>query len=295
MKVQLANSPVSWGVDYADNAKNPPWPGVLTEIAKVGYRCTELGPYGYLPTDAVVLKRELAQRGLSLIAGFIFQPLDEPTEANQILELAKKTVTLLSAVGGKYLVTIDKICTPRMSTAGRRDLARRLDDRRFRHMADLIERIADMALAHGVMPVIHQHAGTYIEFEDELERLLAALDAAKVGICLDTGHMSYAGIDPLAFYQHHAARVKYLHFKDVDPAVHARALADKTPFIDAVAARIFCPLGKGVVKWTELAKLLAKTGYDGAATIEQDVDPTATLGSAKDAEISLAFLRSVGF
>ena len=74
MKVKLANAPVSWGVDYPDAPGNPPWPRVMSEIAAAGYAYTELGPYGYYPTDPEALRAELAKRRLTIVAGFLFQP-----------------------------------------------------------------------------------------------------------------------------------------------------------------------------------------------------------------------------
>lgn len=293
--IKLANAPVSWGVDYADDPKNPAWRSVMDEIAKAGYGHTELGPYGYYPTDPAQLSAEFAGRGLKVVAGFVFQPLHDPAQAERVLSVARSTVDLLSAVGGDRLVTIDHISEERMATAGRADLAERLDDRRFRHMIDLIDRIADMALRRGVTPVIHQHAGCYIEFEDELDRVLDALDPDKVGICVDTGHMAYAGIDPVAYYRRHTRRTKYFHFKDIDREVHRRVLAEKVPFLDAVAQKIFCPMGRGVVDWPALAGAIGESGYSGAATIEQDIDPTVSLDPLGDARASLAYLRSVGF
>lgn len=295
MAINLANAPVSWGVDYADDPKNPPWARVMSEIAEAGYAHTELGPYGYYPTDPQALQAEFAKRGLTVTAGFVFQPLHDPAKAEAVMDVALRTVDLLSAVGGRYLVTIDHISEARMATAGRADLAPRLEARLRGHMVDLIGRIADMALEKGVTPVIHQHAGCYIEYEDEFEALLARLDPARVGICLDTGHMAYAGIDPIAFYGRHAARVKYFHFKDIDRAVHARVLRERIPFLTAVEQKVFCPLGRGVVDWPRLAEVLRRHGYGGAATIEQDIDPTISLHPIEDAKASLAYLRAAGF
>ena len=291
----LANAPVSWGVDYADDPKNPSWSTVMSEIAEAGYAHTELGPYGYYPTDPERLAQEFSKRGLKVTAGFVFQVLHEPAMKDAVLAVARRTIELLSAVGGSRLVTIDHISDERMATAGRADLARRLDRPRFRHMIDLIDQIADLALERGVTPVIHQHAGCYIEFEDELERTMQALDPAKVGICIDTGHMAYAGIDPVAFYKANAARTQYFHFKDIDRETHRRVLAEKVPFLDAVAQKIFCPMGKGVVDWPALAAAVRDRGYAGAATVEQDIDPAVSLTPLADAKASLAYLRSVGF
>ena len=295
MKVRLGNSPVSWGVDYADDPKNPSWMTVLDGIAAAGYLRTELGPYGYLPTDSMSLRAELDKRGLSLTAGVLFQPLNDPSKAESITALAKQNIDLLSTVGGRHLVMIDMLCEPRMSTAGRRDLAERLEPSRFRHMLDLFNRIADLALGKGLVPVIHPHAGTYIEFEDEIEGVLAKLDSKKIGLCIDTGHLAYAGIDLLSFYRRHANQVKYMHLKDINPAAHAEALRNRKSFYTAVADRIFCPLGQGIVKWREFAAALDERGYDGAATVEQDVNPEKTADSLQNSANSLRFLRSVGF
>ena len=295
MQVKLANAPVSWGVDYADHPENPPWPRVMSEIREAGYRYTELGPYGYYPTDPDRLREEFAARGLTVVAGLVFEALHERSKRDAILASVEPTLRLLSAVGGKQLFIIDRISPERIATAGRRDARTRLDAPRFRAMIDLIEAIAGLALGFGVQSVIHQHAGCYIEYEDELESVLAALDPAKVGLCLDTGHMTYAGIDPIAFYRRHIARVWYLHFKDIDPAVHARVLREKISFHGAIEAKIFVPLGKGIVRWPELAQALAVGGYGGAATVEQDIDPATSFTPLQDAKASLAFLRSVGF
>ncbi len=295
MHIKLGNAPVSWGVDYADDPKNPPWQKVMNEIADAGYRYTELGPCGYYPTDPVVLCAEFEKRGLSVVAGFVFQPLHDPARENEVLDVARRTLGLLAAVGGRHLVTIDHISEERMATAGRRDRAARLDPARRRHMVSLIDRIADLALAQGITPVIHQHAGCYIEFEDEFEDLLAQLDPKRIGICIDTGHMAYAGIDPLRFFERHRPRVHYFHFKDIDRAVHARVLAQGVPFLQAIEQKIFCPLGSGVVDWKAAAALLKRLGYEGAATIEQDIDPTISKDPLDDARKSLAYLRSVGF
>lgn len=295
MHIKLANAPVSWGVDYAEDPKNPPWQKVMNEIGQAGYRYTELGPYGYYPTDPMILRDEFKKRGLEVVAGFVFQPLHDPRQQQAVLDVARRTIDLLAAVGGRHLVTIDHISEERMATAGRRDLAVKLDQPRCDHMAGLIDKIADLALAQGITPVIHQHAGCYIEFEDEFEQLLQRLDPKRIGICIDTGHMAYAGIDPLAFFRRHGSRVKYFHFKDIDHAVHAKVLANATPFLQAIEQKIFCPLGSGVVDWNATASLLKKAGYQGAATIEQDIDPTISKNPLDDARKSLAYLSSVGF
>ena len=278
-----------------DDPKNPDWQLVMSQIAEAGFRYTELGPYGYYPTDVERLPEEFRARGLSVVAGFIFQPLHVPSAEKQVLEIAEKTCSLLSVVGGRHLVVIDHISPERMETAGDQNSAISLDDYRFKYMIDLICQLAQVALRHGVIPVIHQHAGCYIEFEPELEQVLSELDPDQVGICVDTGHMAYAGIDAVAFYKRHHERVKYFHFKDIDRQVHRQAIEDKVSFLDAVSQNIFCPLGRGVTDWPALRDALEKHNFKGYATIEQDRDPTVSFDALSNARDSLKYLRSIDF
>lgn len=295
MTIKLANAPVSWGVDYPNDAKNPPWPKVMSEIAEAGFAYTELGPYGYYPPDPVRLMEEFNRRGLTVTAAFVFQELHDPSKRDHVLGVAEKTIRLLSAIGGRHLVTIDHISKSRMATAGRPDKAERLDRIRQRHMIDMIRRIAELAHSFGIEPVIHQHAGCYIEFEPEVEAILDRIPKSEVGLCLDTGHMAYAGIDPVAFYRSHASRVHYFHFKDIDPKIHHDVVSNSIPFLDAVAMKVFCPMGRGVVDWKAMAIETQRNSYEGAATIEQDIDPLISLKPIEDARASLVYLRSVGF
>lgn len=128
-----------------------------------------------------------------------------------------------------------------------------------------------------------------------IEAVLNRLEPSRVSICIDTGHMAYAGIDPIDFYRRHAERVKYFHFKDINPTIHQHVLSERIPFLTAVERKVFCPLGQGMVDWQELAKAMHETGYAGAATIEQDIDPAVSLSPLEDAKASLDYLRSVGF
>lgn len=295
MTIDLANSPCSWGVDYADHPDNPPWSRVFDEIASAGYAHAEMGPVGFVPLTGSDLRTFFDDRGLRCVAGFIFEPLHEPTAEAAVLEQVRRTLDSLAAVGARWLVTIDHLDEQRTVTAGNAEAAVRLDPVRFEHMVGLIDRIADMALERGVVPVIHQHVGTFIEFADEIDGLLERLEPERVGVCVDTGHMSYAGIDPVEFFTSHGDRARYLHFKDVDASVLERVVAEGAPFLEAVRQNVFTPVGRGMVDWERLANEVQSTGYDGAATVEQDIDPTMPVDPKRSAVESLEFLRSVGF
>jgi inosose dehydratase len=290
--LRLANAPVSWGVEDPSDPSTPRWPGVLSDIAGAGFAGTELGPLGYLPEDPVTLRRELDERGLELVGGYVFEPLHTEAAAARALELARRTCALVSAAGGVLLVIIPGFTPEREPTAGRRAAAPALSEAGWDTMVEALAEIARVAREeHGLIGVVHPHAGGYVEFEDEIERLV---DATDLPLCIDTGHCAYAGIDPVALYRRLADRVAYFHLKDVDPERLERALERELGFEEAVGERVFCPLGGGVVDFAGLAAALTEHGFVGWATVEQDRLPTDSTTPAADAAASLAHLREVG-
>jgi inosose dehydratase len=137
-------------------------------------------------------------------------------------------------------------------------------------MIDLIERIAAIADEHGLTPAVHPHAGSYIEFADEIDKLL---DDTGMPLCLDTGHAAYAGINPEQAIASYASRLAHVHLKDTDPCVLDRVRLEHLDFWQAISAGVFCPLGTGLVKFPHVVCALRDAGYDGYATIEQDRVP----------------------
>jgi inosose dehydratase len=275
---KLATGPVSWGVDFADAPGNPPWELVLDEIAASGVSALELGPVGYLPEDPDELREALDARGLTAVGSFVFDDFHDPARAPHVLAAARRACRWIAAAGGSVLVVIDRPGAERAATAGRSDAARRLEGRDWTAMVDVIRHAAAIAEDHGLRPAFHPHAGSFVEFEDEIERLL---DDSTVGLCLDTGHAAYAGIEPDRAVVAYRPRLAHVHLKDVRGDVRDRGLG----FWEAITAGVFCPLGEGVV---DLPAVLEALGaYDGYATIEQDRVP----GSGSPADDLAASLR----
>lgn len=293
--MRLATGPVSWGVDFADSAGNPPWNEVLDGVGRAGFAWTELGPLGYLPEDPERLLEALARRDLQVAGSFIFEPLHDGLRLAEVLETTRRTCGLIAGAGGRYLVVIDLVQPSRVATAGRSRVAPRLPPRGRETLLNGIRSVAQIAREEfGLLPVYHPHVGTWVEFEDEIEWLLDALDPQAVQLCIDTGHCAYAGVDPVDLYRRHAHRVSYLHLKDVDSQVRKRALHDRLDFWQAIDAGVFCPLGQGIVDFPALTRALAEEGFDGPATIEQDRNPAQQSDPVADLVRSRKYLESVG-
>ena len=265
--VSIATGPVAWGVDFAEAPTNPPWTDVLDDIASSGVGALELGPVGYLPEDPDTLRAELAERRLTSVGSFLFDDFHDPAARERLLASAERVGAFVAGAGGGVFVIIDKPDAVRVATAGRAEVAPRLDDDRWAQMIERIDETAAIARRHGVRPVVHPHAGGYVEFADEIERLAGD---TEVDLCLDTGHLAYAGIDPAEAIRCYGDRLGHVHFKDIRPHVLARVHEDALTFWQAIEADIFCPLGEGAVDLVEVYRALDDVGYVGYATIEQD-------------------------
>lgn len=268
--ITLATGPVSWGVDFADAPGNPPWRQVLDEIQRAGLTAMELGPLGYLPEDSATIRSELANREIRAAGSFVFQDLHDPSQSEEITAITERTCRLIAGAGGELLVIIDRPGPERVATAGRPADARRLDAGAWTSMLDMVERLGDVAHRYAIRPVVHPHAGSYIEFEDEIDRLLTD---CELGLCLDTGHAAYAGMTAHDALLTYGSRLQHVHLKDINAEVLERVQAQQLDFWRAIAADIFCPLGSGVVELPKIAAALEAIGYGGFATIEQDRVP----------------------
>jgi inosose dehydratase len=296
MGINIGNAPCSWGVEFAGDPRNPDWRTVLRDCAQAGYRGIELGPVGFMPEDPGLLGDALAGEGLTLIGGVVFRPFHDPAAWDDVWDGALRTCRALSAHGARHLVLIDSISPRRAPTAGRAGEAEQMEPAEW---AAFVQRIRTVALLgaeeFGLTVGIHAHAAGFIDFEPELERLLDDVDEKLLRICFDTGHHSYAGYDPVAFMRRHMGRISYMHFKDIDPEVKARAIAARTGFYDACAEGIFCNLGQGDVDFPAVRQVLLDAGFDGWCTVEQDCDPAGDTSPVADARANRAYLESIGF
>jgi len=296
MTIEIGNAPCSWGVEFANDPRNPTWRKVLQDCAEAGYRGIELGPVGFMPEDPTILGEALDEFGLTLIGGVIFRPYHDPDAWEDVLDATHRTARALKAHGAEHLVIIDSISPRRAPTAGRADEAVQMDKAEWTGFRDRIVESARIgAEDYGLTVGIHAHAAGFMDFEPELIRLLDEVDEGLLKICFDTGHHSYAGFDPVAFIQKYVSRISYMHFKDIDPKVKADVIANRTGFYEACGQGIFCNLGQGDVDFEAVRKVLLDANFEGWCTVEQDCDPTLDVRPIDDARANRAYLQSIGF
>ncbi|UIJ94405.1 TIM barrel protein [Sinorhizobium meliloti] len=305
--ITITTAPCCWGVDDVKNPHLPHWEKVLDEAKAAGFGGLELGPYGYLPLDLRLVSEALNERGLKIVAGTIFDDLVSIANRDSLLRQADEICALITKLPqpetlpgqrfeAPYLTVMDWGHEERDYAAGHSDRAPRLDAETWAGMIGNIRAIAELARdKYGVRATIHPHAGGYLEFADELARVVEDIPAELAGLCLDTGHTDYSGMDPADTLRRYWDRVDYIHFKDVDDAVYRKVMRERIRFFDACAKGVMCPIGRGRIDYAAVRALLIELGYSGYITIEQERDPRNTSSILEDLAASRSFLAHAGF
>ena len=299
--IRVANAPCSWGVlEFETAASSVPAPQVLDEMAAAGYAGTELGDWGFLPTEPQALAAEIGTRGLDLVGAFVPVALSCAEAIDEGLERAVLIARLLAGATGASNAAVlvladDNASVPhRTARAGRVRAEDGLSSAEWDAFAARAEAIAAAVRDRtGLRTAFHHHCAGYVETPDEVEALMSRTAPSLLGLCLDTGHLTYAGGDPVAAIAKYGDRIWHVHFKDCDPALAGAARAEGWDYHTAVRRGIFCELGRGTVPFVGVRDALAALPYTGWIVVEQDVLPglgTPSLSASRNR----AYLRGLG-
>ncbi|MER5882620.1 sugar phosphate isomerase/epimerase [Streptomyces sp. NPDC001941] len=293
-RIRIGSAPDSWGVWFPDDPRQVPWRRFLDEVAEAGYEWIELGPYGYLPTDPAVLAEETGRRGLKVSAGTVFTGLHHgPGVWDRTWAHVAENAALASALGAAHLVVIPSFW--RDDKTGEVLESSTLDAGQWHQLATQTERLArEVRERYGLRVVVHPHADTHVDTEENVARFLDATDPDLVSLCLDTGHYAYCGGDSVKLIETYGERIGYLHLKQVDPEVLAGVTAEQVPFGPAVARGVMCEPPHGVPALEPVLAAAAGLDADLFAIVEQDMYPCEPDRPLPIAVRTRRFLRSCG-
>ncbi|QNP63366.1 sugar phosphate isomerase/epimerase family protein [Streptomyces genisteinicus] len=293
-RIRVGSAPDSWGVWFPDDPRQVPWRRFLDEVARAGYEWIELGPYGYLPSDPAVLAEETGRRGLKVSAGTVFTGLHRgPGVWDETWAHVSDIAALTRAMGAEHLVVIPSFW--RDDRTGRVLEDRVLTPAQWRDLTEQSERLGrEVRERYGLRIVVHPHADTHVDTEENVSRFLDATDPELVSLCLDTGHYAYCGGDSVELIKTYGERIGYLHLKQVDPAVLAEVVAGEVPFGPAVGRGVMCEPPAGVPALEPVIAAAAALDVDLFAIVEQDMYPCPPDKPYPIAERTRGFLRSCG-
>lgn len=260
MTARIASAPISWGViEVPDWGLQLDRERVLSEMVSLGIAATEFGPGGFLPEAPADRAAALADAGLRAVGGFFPVVLhrrdEDPLPAIEVeLEAyvaAGAGTMVLSAVTGEDGY----------------DGVGELTEEEWATLLVNLDRALDAAAAVGVVATLHPHLGTVVEKPEAVARVI---EGSRIGLCLDTGHYTLGGGNPVAFVQQHAARIVHAHLKDVSLEIAARVRAGELDYREGVRRGMYQALGAGDARISEIVAALRDAGYDGWYVLEQD-------------------------
>jgi inosose dehydratase len=225
------------------------------------------------PKDPAALNRALELRGMTIcnawFSSFLTtRPLQETVDA------FVKQCEFLHAVGARVIGAAEQghsiqgqVDTP---VFDRKPIFK---DDEWKRLADGLNELGRLARQKGMLLTYHHHMGTGVQTAEEIDRLLSLTDPGLVWLLFDTGHLTFAGIDPEAVLKQHVRRIRHVHLKDVRPKVLERVRPERWSFLKAVREGAFTVHGDGCVAFEPLFKILDEAGYAGWMVVEAEQDP----------------------
>ena len=285
--MKIAGAPISWGV-----CEVPDWgyqmspERVLAEMKEIGLTATEFGPQGWLPIEAEARAAKVGTFGLTPVGAFFLAVMHDP--ASDPIPAVEAELDAFEAAGGSYLILAAA------SGAEGYDARPVLDENGWQTLFDNLDRIREVCAARGVTACLHPHWGTMVQNADEVDRVLRN---SSVGLCLDTGHITCGGGDPVAIVDEFADRVDIVHAKDVRKALADKLLTGEFTWSQGIKPGMFTPIGEGDIDFGAIVKKLDEAGFDGYYVLEQDImidgEPAPGVGPIDNARASLAALEAL--
>lgn len=298
-KVNLGITPTGWSNsdDLSIDLTPPiPYQQILSEIALSGFVGTQMSPkYPKYPEQKELLKSELALRNVRISEPWVGTKFTEPGQENETLKEFNEQVTFMKDMGGTKIV-VAELGGAVHQKPGVDPLTKRphFTDQQWSDLLKGLNKLGKLAKENGMQLVYHPHIGTGVEDFADIDRLMSGTDPETVKLLLDTGHLYYAGVDPLKVTQTYADRIEHVHLKNIRQSVLDESKKTHRGFLDSIRAGIFTVPGdtKGAIKFQPILQELAKAKYKGWLMVEAEQDPHNT-NPLKDAVIARSYLREV--
>ncbi|MBQ2546659.1 MAG: myo-inosose-2 dehydratase [Clostridia bacterium] len=288
-KVKLAIAPIGWtNDDMPDLGGENTFEQCVSEMALAGFKGSEIG--NKYPKDTAVLKHKLDVRGLTICnAWFSTLFTSEPYEVTVKNFIAHRD--RLHALGAKVIGASeqgDSIQGKDVSIFGASKP--RWTDAQWDLIARGYNELGALAKEVGMTLTMHHHMGTGVQTAEEIDRFMDAVDPEKVFLLFDSGHLTFAGIDPLPILKKYIGRIRHIHLKDVRLPIRERAMREGWSFLTAVRQGVFTVPGDGDVDFGPIFDVIEESGYEGWVVVEAEQDP-AVANPFEYAQMARAYIR----
>ena len=271
-KVSLGIAPIAWtNDDMPDLGKENTFEQCVSEMALAGFTGSEVG--GKYPADTAVLKKALDLRGIRIcnqwFSSFLISKPYEDTEKEFI-----KATDFLREMGAKVIGVSEQS----YSIQGKMEQPvwegkYIMDDQEWKLLAEGLNKLGKIAKDKGMTLTFHHHMGTVVQTEEEIDRFMEMVDPELVFLLFDSGHLSFAGIDPEKVLKKYVNRVKHVHLKDIRREMVEKSRNERWSFLKGVREGVFTVPGDGDVDFAPIFRILEEAGYEGWVVVEAEQDP----------------------
>ncbi|WP_455810609.1 myo-inosose-2 dehydratase [Pseudomonas graminis] len=270
LHAQLGIAPIAWSNDDLPQlGGDTPLSVCLAESRQAGFSGVETG--GKFPRTSAELLPQLAEYQLQLVSGWYSGTLLDNDLASEIQKVTPQ-LELFKACGAACLVYGETAGTIQNQQHIPLSQRRRLSDDEIKEYGTRLTLFARYCEDFGVPLAFHHHMGTAIEDERDIDLLMAAT-GPEVGLLFDSGHLVFAGVDPLSILKKHGQRINHVHTKDIRADVRASLDWNRDSFLDAVLKGVYTVPGDGCINFDALIAELARIGYQGWFVVEAEQDP----------------------
>ena len=273
-KVWVAITPTSWwNDDFLEMDIGITFGQCVSEMALAGYAGCSVGHK--FPTDPKVLRQELEQRGLRVSEPWTSTYFTINEMHDQTVKNFRQSLAFIQSMGGKDVVVAElggsSHPLPVALFANRREL----NDAEWGLLADGLNELGGIASGEGMQLCYHHHMGTGVMTRADVDRLAKMTDPALVHFLFDTGHLYFAGDDPLSMAKDYAKRIKHVHLKNIRKPIMARVKPEGMSFKGAIEAGIFTVPGDpdGCIDFAPILGVLADNDFEGWLVVEAEQDP----------------------
>ncbi len=292
-QIRFGVTPTLWANDdFPDIDIGIPFGQIVSEMALAGYvGCSRGGKY---PTDPEILKQELALRGLEISEPWVSTYFTIESMYEQTLATFAKEIDFLLTMGSGDMVLAELGGSSHQQPVALVPNAPRFTDDQWKRLGDGLNTLGGITKENDIKMCYHHHMGTGVMTMENVAQLAERTDPDLVSICLDTGHLHFAGGDNLEFIDLYSERIKHVHLKNIRQGVMDRALADDMSFKESIKAGIFTVPGDpdGCLDFEAILRALADKDCAGWLVVEAEQDP-AKATPLKYAKMAREYLREV--
>lgn len=271
-KIILGIAPIGWSND-ADSSLGGDltFEQCVSEMALAGFRGCEIGVK--FPRDTELLKRRLSVRGLQVVNQWTTLHILEKGLAFSEENL-RKNAAFLKEMGAKVIGVAD--CSFRPANGG--DYTPNghfiMNDAQWKEFCEGLNYLGKIALEeYGLKMCFHHHAGTSVETEEEIARMLDNTDPRYVWLLFDTGHLEVLGFDPTVIEARYVDRIGHVHLKAVRHEVAERCRREAIGLRKSIPMNIYTVPGDGDSDFRKVFEILSDANYEGVILVEAEQDP----------------------